>query len=98
MHVEEIFEMLHDLAGIGRRRGHQEILLAESPGGAVVEDQAVLAQHQAVARLADSQGRKQVGIDAVEELGCVRTLDGDLAERRDIDDAGCFAGCLGFAT
>ena len=83
--------MLHDLAGIGRGRGHQEILLAEPPGRAVVEHQPVLAQHQPVARLADRQRREDVGVDAVEEIRGVRPLHGDLAERRDVDDAGRLA-------
>ena len=83
--------MLHDLAGIGRGRGHQEIVVAEPPGGAVVERDAVLAQHQAVARLADGQRRKHVGVDAVEKRRRIRPLHGDLAERGDIDDAGAGA-------
>ena len=86
-HVEQIFEMLHDLAGVGRRCGHQEIVLAKPPGGAVVERQPVLAQHQPVARLADGERGEQIGVDAIEEGGGIRALHGDLAERRDVDDA-----------
>ena len=96
-HVEQIFQMLHDLAGVGRGRGHQEILLAEPPGRAVVEHQPVLAQHQPIACLADRQRREDVGVDAVEEIRGVRPLDGDLAERRDIGDAGRLARRLRLA-
>ena len=96
-HVEQIFQMLHDLAGIGRGGGHQEIVFAEPPGRAVVECEAVLAQHQAVARLADGERGKHVGVDAVEECGGVRSLHGDLAERRHVDDADGPAHSGGFA-
>src|ERR1044072_7910250 len=47
--------------------------------GAVVHHEAVLAQHQPVARLADGKRGKGVAIDAVKESGSVRALDLDLA-------------------
>ena len=62
-------------------------VVGEPRGRAVVEDEAVLAQHQAVARLADRQRREGVGVDPVEEGGRVRALDVDLAEGRDVADA-----------
>ena len=40
--------------------------------GAVVEHDAVLAQHQPVARAADRQGGKGVGVDAIQEAGASR--------------------------
>ena len=39
-------DVLHHLAGVGRGGGHEEVLVAEARRGAVVEDEAVLAQHQ----------------------------------------------------
>jgi hypothetical protein len=56
--VEIIFEMLHDLAGIGGGRGHQEIVSRQPPGGAVVEGDAFLAQHQPVAGLVHGRVEK----------------------------------------
>jgi hypothetical protein len=52
-HLMAEFEMLHHLAGIGGGGRHQEMRLAEARGGAVIHDEAVLAQHQPVAGLAD---------------------------------------------
>ena len=66
-------------------------LLADARERAVVHDDAVLAQHQAVARLADRQAAQRVAIDAVEELGRVGALDVDLAQGRDVGDAGAAA-------
>ncbi len=54
-------------------------------GRAVVEDDAVLAQHQTVARAADRQRLKAVDVDAVEKLAGIGSLDVDLAERGDVD-------------
>ena len=62
-------------------------MLAEARGHAVVHDHAVLAQHQAIAALADLELGPGVGVHAVEELGRVLALDVDLAERRGVDHA-----------
>src|SRR3546814_5178041 len=47
---------------------------------------AVLAQHEAVARLALRQLQEAVRVDAVQELGGVGPLHVDLAESRDVGD------------
>ena len=73
------------------------MVFAEPAGRAVVVDHAVFAQHQAVARLADGQLGEGVAIDAVEEFGGVLAEDLDLAERRDIADAGILADVQHFA-
>ena len=62
-------------------------VLGESRCGAVVENDPVLAQHDAVAGLADRQGFPAIDIDAIQELDGVRALDIDLAQCRDIDPA-----------
>src|SRR4029453_12374581 len=72
---------------IHRGRGHVIMVLLEARGGAVVEHEAVLAQHHAVARLTDGERREGVAIDAVEEDSGVAALHVDLAERRDIAHA-----------
>jgi hypothetical protein len=57
-HLPAIFEMLHHLGGVRGGGGHEEVVLGEPGRGAVVHHDAVLAQHQAVARLADRQVEK----------------------------------------
>ena len=79
--------VLQDLGGVGGGGGDDEAILAEARGGAVVEHEPVFAQHEAVASLADCEGLPAVGIEALQELGCVRPLQVDLAERRDIAEA-----------
>ena len=75
------------LAGVGRGGRHEEAVVGEARGGAVVHHEAVLAQHHAVARPADRQGGAGVDVEAVEERAGVRPLHVDLAERRDVADA-----------
>ena len=82
-----VFHVLQHLGGVRRRRRDDEAMLGQPRGGAVVEHEAVLAQHQAVARPADGEVGPGVGVDAVEELGGVRSLHVDLAERGDIAHA-----------
>ncbi len=80
-------DMRHDAAGIGGGGGDEIMPGREMADGAVVEQEAVLAQHQAVARLAGLQGREAVAIEAVEQRGGIRPLEIDLAQSRDIADA-----------
>ena len=75
-----------------RCRGRHEIAgLGEARGRAVVEHEAVVVQHHAIARLAHGELGETVDIDAVEEFRGVRPLDVDLAEGRDIGDADALA-------
>src|SRR3546814_8792886 len=62
----------------------------------LVPQEAVLAQHEAVACLALRQLQEAVGVDAVQERGGVGTLHVDLAEGRDVGDAdrGAHLACL----
>ena len=66
-HLAAEFEMLHHRPGLGRGGGQEVVVLGEPRRGAVVIDDAVLAQHQPVARLADGERREGVDVDAVEE-------------------------------
>ena len=79
--------VLQHLRRVGRGGGDDVAVLGEARGGAVVQHQAILAQHQAVARLADGQRLPAVAVEAVEELGRVRALQVDLAERGHIAHA-----------
>jgi hypothetical protein len=81
------FEMLHHLNRIGRGGGHEIMVVGQPRRGAVVEHEAVLAEHQPVARLAERQRRESVGIDPVEKGAGVPALDVDLAEGRNVAHA-----------
>ena len=59
-------------------------IVGQARGRAVVHHEAVLAQHHAVARLADRQGGERVDVEAVEEVADVGALHVDLAEGRDV--------------
>ena len=47
------FHVRHDARRIGRGRRHQEMIGGQARRRAVVKHDAVFAQHQAIARLAD---------------------------------------------
>ena len=72
------------------------MLAAEAGDRAVVDDHAVLVEHQAVADAALFQLRDAVDVEAVEELRGVASRDLDLAERRGVEhaDAGAHGGGL----
>ena len=89
--------MLQDARRTARRRRHVEAVASEAGHDAVVEDVAVLLQHQAVAAAARLEAGEGVGIHAVQELGRVRAHDLDLAERRGVEDAAARAHGPAFA-
>src|SRR6187402_2560036 len=60
------------------------MVLGQPGGGAVVVNNAILAQHQAIAGLAYYEIGEGVDVDAVEEGPGVRAMYIDLAERRDV--------------
>ncbi len=72
---------------IGRGRGHHELMVTKPRRGAVVKNDAILAQHQAIAALADRQGAEGIGVDAVEEGPGIGALDVDLAQGGYVADA-----------
>ena len=65
----------------------QELVLAGAHDDAIVEQEAVLVAHQAVAAAARLQARHHVGVDQVEELARIRALDRDLAQGRGVEQA-----------
>ena len=96
-HLPAEFEMLHHRPGLGRGGGQEIMILGEPRRGAVVIDDAVLAQHQPVARLADGEVGEGVDVDAVEEGAGIRAMHVDLAERRDVAEADAAAHRLDLA-
>ena len=87
----------HDARGAARRRRHEEVVIRDAGGHAVVHDHAVLVEHQAVAALAGCELRPGVGVDAVQELAHVLAADVDLAERGGVHDADAAARGQAFA-
>ena len=83
----------------GARGGGRDIEggVGDARDRAVVEHHAVLAQHEAVARLADREPLDRIAVQPVEKPGRVGTLHVDLAERRDVDQADRFAHPAGLA-
>ena len=73
-----------------------EAVGSKAANDAVVEDIAVLLQHQRVAAAARLQAGEGVGVHAVEELGRVRADDLDLAERGGVEhaDARAYGGAF----
>ena len=65
---------------------HQVAVLRHARGHAVVEDVAVLVQHEAVSAPADTESPEPRRVDAVEEYRGVGALDVDLAEGRRVED------------
>ena len=63
------FHMRHDAGGVRCCRRHQEMIGRQPRRCAVVEDDAVLTQHQAVTRAADGQRREGIAVEPVEEGG-----------------------------
>ena len=96
MHLQQVFEPAHDLARLRGGRGHVELVLGDARRGAVIQHDAVVVQHHAIAHLADGQLGEAVDIDAVQELRRVRTLDVDLAECGHIGEAHAAAHELHF--
>ena len=86
-HLMAELHVLVDARRVGGGGGHEEAVGAEPGGGAVVHDEAVLAQHHAVAGAADGEGGEGVDVEAVEEGAGVGALHVDLAERGDVAEA-----------
>ncbi len=81
------FEVLQNFHGVGRRRRDEIAVFGKARRRPVIHHDAVLAQHDAVARPPDRQRAHHVDVDAVEKFSRVRAMHLDLAESRDIADA-----------
>ena len=80
----EVPEYQHCIGGGG---GHQEVILRQPGGRAVVIGDAILAEHEAVPHLANRQRGKRVGVDPVQEFRGIAPLNVDLAECGHVADA-----------
>ena len=79
--LQPVLDPLPDGRRTGRRGRHQVVLLAEPAGDAVVEDDAVLGAHHAVADAADVELGPLVDVEQVEQLRNVGAAQVELAER-----------------
>ena len=80
-HLQQKLQVAHHLGRLRRGGRHEKLGFADARGGAVVHDDAVFAQHKAVARLAHGQLGETVHINAVQKLGGVGPLHVNLAQR-----------------
>ena len=96
-HLMTELQVLPYGAGVRGGGGDEVALGRDARDGAVVHHDAVLAQHQRVARAAHGERVQAVGVDAFEQGECVRALHLDLAERGDIAHAHGVAHGGGFA-
>ncbi len=71
--------------------GHEEPIATEAGDGAVVEDDAGLVGHRAVADAPGAQVAEPVRVQPVEIRPGVRAADVELAERGDVDEADTLA-------
>ena len=78
--------LLHELDVAGGR-GDEETVGGEAGDRAVVQDDARVVADDGVAGRADAQVGEPIGVDLVEQLGSVRAVHLQLAERAQVNDA-----------
>ncbi|MCY1230937.1 hypothetical protein D9M72_433710 [compost metagenome] len=89
--LQPFLQPVQHLRGAAGGGGHEEPVLVEAQGHAVVEDHAVRHAHHAVAGGTRSELLERVGVDPVEELTGVLAADFDFAERGGVHEAHGFA-------
>ena len=94
--LQQKLQMAHHLGRLRRGGGHEKLGVADARGGAVVQHDGVLAQHEAVACFAHRQLGKSVDVDAVQKLRGVGPLHIDLAQRRGVGNAHAVAHKIHF--
>ena len=91
LHVLEYFHRVR------RRRGDEVVVLAKSRDGAVIHEDAVLAQHAAVTSLTDRKRLHAVHVDFIQERAGIGALNIDFSERGDIANADSTSDRIDFA-
>ena len=74
------FQMLHDFGRIGRCCRHEEMVFTKPGGCAVIHDDPVFTEHQAVTGTANGQILPTINVDTLKEFCGIRALNVDLAE------------------
>ena len=95
--LEVVLHVVHDARRAAGRRRDMETVGRQASDDAVVIDEAVLAQHDAVAAAARLELLPRVGVEQLHELRRVRADHLDLAERRGVEQAGSLAHGHAFA-
>ena len=95
--LEVVLHVVHDARRAAGRRRHMEAVRRQPADHAVVIDEAVLAQHDAIAAAAGLQLLPGVGVEQLHEFRRVRPDHLDLAERRGVEQAGGLAHRHAFA-
>ena len=57
--------------------GHEEIILSHTPCGAIIHDNTVITQHNAVTRATNGQFGKAVNVETVDIFSRIRALHSD---------------------
>ena len=68
----------HYFASLRCCGGHEEIILSHAPCGAIIHDNAIITQHNAVTRATNRQFRKAVNVETVDIFSRIRALHSDL--------------------
>ena len=86
--LEIVLHVVHDARRAAGRRRHMEAVRRQPADDAVIIDEAVLAQHDAIAAAAGLQLLPRIGVEQFHELGRIRPDHLDLAQRRGVEQAG----------
>ena len=86
-HLAGEFQVLHDPAGVGRRRRQHEVLRSQPSNRAVIHDEPVFAQHDAIAHAPDRHRRHRSRVDEIQESPRVGPVHFDLAQRGHVTHA-----------
>ena len=95
--LEIVFHVVHDAGGAARRGGDVEAVGRQAADNAVIIDETVLAQHDAIAAAAGLELLPRVGVEQFHEFRGVGPDDLDLAERRGVEQAGRLAHRAAFS-
>ena len=95
--LQPFIEHRGDTGGAGAGRADPEMIVGEACCHAVVDDHALLVQHQAITAVARLQRGHGVGVDEVQEAGGIGAYDFDLAEWRVVKHAEGVSHCQSLA-
>ena len=91
------FHVLIDRASFGCGRCHNEMIFRQTASRAIIHCDTIFAQHQTIAHLANSQFRKRIAVEFVEERRRIRALHIDFSKRCTIAHTDRGTGCFDFA-
>ncbi len=89
--LEPPLNPLKDGSGAGRSSRHVPLRFGHAGGHAVVEDDALVVAHDAIAHAAGGQIAPAVDVQPVEQIGHAGAGQAELAQRADVDKADALA-------